>query len=65
VEGAFARGELVACDGPDGAEVARGLVNYGAEEARRIIGQPSDRLEALLGYVDEPELIHRDNLVLL
>ncbi|HKJ07968.1 MAG TPA: glutamate 5-kinase [Gammaproteobacteria bacterium] len=65
VEGAFARGELVACDGPDGVEVARGLVNYGAEEARRIIGQPSDRLEALLGYVDEPELIHRDNLVLL
>lgn len=65
VEGAFARGELVACDGPDAVEVARGLVNYGAEEARRIIGQPSDRLEALLGYVDEPELIHRDNLVLL
>jgi glutamate 5-kinase len=45
--------------------VARGLVNYSAEESRRIIGQPSSRIEALLGYIDEPELIHRDNLVLV
>jgi len=45
--------------------VARGLVNYSADEARRIIGQSSDRIEAILGYVDEPELIHRDNLVVL
>ena len=52
------------CAGPDGAEVARGLVNYKADESRRILGQPSSRIEALLGYVDEPELIHRDNLVL-
>ncbi|WJW75103.1 glutamate 5-kinase [Thiohalobacter sp. IOR34] len=65
VEGDFARGELVSCLGPDGTEVARGLVNYAAEEARRIIGQPSDRIESILGYVDEPELIHRDNLVLV
>ena len=64
-DGEFARGELVACQGPDGQEVARGLVNYSAAETRRIIGQPSDRIEALLGYVDEPELIHRDNLVVL
>jgi glutamate 5-kinase len=64
VEGDFERGEVVVCSGPEGTEVARGLVNYSAAESRRIIGQPSDRIEALLGYVDEPELIHRDNLVL-
>jgi glutamate 5-kinase len=63
VEGYFQRGELVICLAPDGGEVARGLVNYSAEEARRIIGKSSDRIESLLGYVDEPELIHRDNLV--
>lgn len=65
VRGEFDRGELVSCVAPDGQEVARGLVNYDAEESRRIQRQPSDRIEALLGYVDEPELIHRDNLVLL
>nr|WP_297526663.1 glutamate 5-kinase [Thiohalobacter sp.] len=65
VEGQFARGELVSCLAPDGREVARGLVNYGADEARRIIGHPSSEIESLLGYVDEPELIHRDNLVIL
>jgi glutamate 5-kinase len=65
VEGNFLRGELVVCVGPDGAEVAKGLVNYSAEESRKIMGQASDRIEALLGYVDEPELIHRDNLVVV
>lgn len=65
VQGDFGRGELVRCLGPEGNEVARGLVNYNAVEARRIQGQASDKIEALLGYVDEPELIHRDNLVLL
>ena len=65
VEGEFARGELVACVDPEGREVARGLVNYSAEEARRIAGLPSDRIEEALGYVDEPELIHRDDLVLV
>ncbi len=64
VEGDFARGEVVVCIGADGKEVARGLVNYSAEESRKIMGQSSDRIEELLGYVDEPELIHRDNLVL-
>ena len=64
VEGDFRRGEIVTCVDPCGVEVARGLVNYSAEEARRIIGQASERIEALLGYVDEPELIHRDNLVI-
>jgi len=65
VDGAFARGELVACEDPAGKEVARGLVNYSSDETRRIMGQASDRIEAILGYVDEPELIHRDNMVLL
>ena len=65
VEGTFRRGEVVNCHGPDGAAIARGLVNYSAEEARKIMGQPSERIAQLLGYVDEPELIHRDNLVLL
>jgi glutamate 5-kinase len=64
VEGEFNRGDLVVCLGPGGEEVARGLVNYDATESRRIIGHPSSRIEELLGYVDEPELIHRDNLVL-
>ena len=65
VEGEFGRGDIVACLDQQGREVARGLVNYGAAEAARIIGQPSDKIEAILGYVDEPELIHRDNLVIL
>ena len=65
VSGAFSRGEVVSCVGPDGHEVARGLVNYGVDETRRIMGQPSNRIEAILGYVDEEELIHRDNLVLV
>ena len=64
VEGEFSRGDLVACVDGEGAEVARGLVNYGAEETRRIMRQPSSGIEDMLGYVDEPELIHRDNLVL-
>ncbi len=65
VEGDFRRGELVACVDERGREVARGLVNYSADEARRIKGQPSSRIEAILGYIDEEELIHRDNLVLV
>ena len=65
VEGDFARGEVVACFDPSGAEVARGLVNYDAGETRRIMGHRSERIAELLGYVDEPELIHRDNLVLM
>ena len=57
VEGSFQRGELVACLSPEGLEVARGLVNYGSEEAVRIIGRSSSQIEAILGYVGEPELI--------
>ena len=65
VEGDFMRGEMVACIDPTGKEIARGLVNYSVSEARKIMRQPSDKIEELLGYVDEPELIHRDNLILV
>lgn len=65
VEGVFERGEVVSCVAPDGRLVAKGLVNYSSEEANRIQRQPSHAIEQLLGYVDEPELIHRDNLVLI
>lgn len=65
VSGQFDRGDLVACVTCSGQEVARGLVNYSAVEVNRVIGQSSDRFEKILGYIDEPELIHRDNLVLV
>jgi len=65
VQGTFHRGELVACVDGEGNEIARGLVNYSAAEARRILGRPSSEIESILGYVDEEELIHRDNLVLV
>ncbi|MHB1567307.1 MAG: glutamate 5-kinase [Acidiferrobacter sp.] len=65
VTGTFARGEMVACVDAAGHEVARGLVNYGADEITRIMGHPSEDIEQRLGYVDEPEVIHRDNLVLV
>ena len=64
VSGEFARGDAVACVDQKGVEVARGLVNYNAAEAQKIKGLPSAEMETVLGYVDEPELIHRDNLVL-
>ena len=64
VSGEFARGDVVACVDKKGIEVARGLVNYSAAEAEKIKGLPSAEMEEVLGYVDESELIHRDNLVL-
>ena len=63
VRGEFNRGEIVSCVARDGTEVARGLVNYNAGETRKIMGQPSRKIEQLLGYVDDAELIHRDNMV--
>jgi glutamate 5-kinase len=65
VSGEFERGEVVAIRADDGREIARGLVNYAASEARRIKRHPSSEIEAILGFVDEDELVHRDNLVLL
>ena len=65
VEGQFKRGDLVACINAQGMEIARGLINYNAEETRKILGRASHEIEAVLGYVDEPELIHRDNMALI
>jgi glutamate 5-kinase len=65
VKGGFNRGEVVACVDEQGTEIARGLANYDAQESNRIKGQPSTRFEEILGYLDDQELIHRDNLVLL
>lgn len=65
IEGDFPRGEMVRCVDEGGAEIARGLVNYSAADARRIMGQSSARIADILGYKDDDELIHRDNLVLL
>jgi glutamate 5-kinase len=65
VMGNFDRGELVACFDPEGREVARGLTNYSSAEVAAIKGQPTAQFESILGFVHEPELIHRDNLVLV
>ncbi|WP_018175411.1 MULTISPECIES: glutamate 5-kinase [Thioalkalivibrio] len=65
LRGDFRRGEVVTCVDPDGRPVARGLTNYASSEVERIRGLRADHVEAELGYLLEPELIHRDNLVLL
>ena len=64
VTGSFSRGEMVVISDEQGHVIARGLVNYGIEDAQKIIGKPSSKIEALLGFVGEEELVHRDNLVL-
>ena len=65
IAGEFERGEVVSCVDPAGREIARGLINYNATEARRILRTATSDIESRLGYIDEAELIHRDNLVLL
>lgn len=64
VQGEFSRGAVIAVCTPQGLEVARGLANYSSAETRLIARKPSSQIETLLGYANEPELIHRDNLVL-
>ncbi len=64
-EGEFKRGELIACVNSDGVEQARGLINYSAEETRKLVGKPSSMIESILGFAREPELIHRDNMVVV
>jgi len=64
VVGTFTRGDLVSCVNADGVEVARGLVNYNANEAVRILGQSTESIAGILGYREDDELIHRDNLVI-
>ena len=65
VQGEFNRGEIVSCITTDGKEIARGLVNYNANDVAQIKGKASKDIESILGYVDDAELIHRDNLVLI
>ena len=64
-DGSFERGEIVGCFDPEGREIARGLINYSMAETQRILRKPSSEIAAIIGYVNEPELIHRNNLVLL
>jgi glutamate 5-kinase len=64
VSGSFGRGDLVSCVDDKGNEVARGLVNYNAQEAMKICGKSSDAIADILGYRDHDEMIHRDNLVI-
>ncbi len=64
VEGNFQKGDVVALCREDGNEIARGLTNYGAEELRRISGQPKERILEILGHRPYDEVVHRDNLVL-
>ncbi|MCW9047647.1 MAG: glutamate 5-kinase [Gammaproteobacteria bacterium] len=65
VNGNFIRGEMVACINHEGKKIAHGLVNYNAIEAAKICGKSSSEIETILGYMDDSELIHRDNLVLI
>jgi glutamate 5-kinase len=65
VKGEFGRGAVITCIGEDGVAVARGLSNYTSAETRRIMRKPSSEIEAILGFMEGPELVHRDNMVLL
>jgi len=64
ISGNFQRGDLVSCLTEDGTEVARGLINYGANDSQKILGKSSSDFLDILGYADDAELIHRDNLVI-
>ena len=65
VQGDFERGAAIACQTENGQEIARGLSNYGSSEARRIAGKSTAEIEQILGYLEDAEMIHRDNLILL
>ena len=65
VRGDFHRGELVSCVDAAGVEIARGLANYGAADCRRVAGKSSEQFFETLGFMAEPELVHRDNLVMI
>jgi glutamate 5-kinase len=65
VSGEFSRGDVIAVRDTEGLELARGLANYSSVEARLLCRKPSSEFERLLGYVAEPEMVHRDNMVLM
>lgn len=64
VQGDYERGEVIAIRDHQGEELGRGLSNYSSSDTRRIMRRASSEIEAILGYIEEPELIHRDDLVL-
>ena len=63
-EGRFTRGDLVTCVDESGQEIARGLTNYGSDDVAKLCRVSTDQIEAVLGFIAEDELIHRDNLIL-
>jgi len=65
VHGDFGRGDVITCTDESGRAIARGMSNYASSEARRIMRRPSSEIAAILGFVEEPELIHRDNMVMV
>ena len=65
VDGVFQRGEMVVCVDGEGREVARGLVNYSSGDVSKVLGLPSNQMASVLGFTGEPELVHRDNMVLV
>ena len=65
VIGTFDRGEVIQCVNESGHEILKGLVNYNSEEVKKIIGVSSDKIELILGYVNESSLIHRDNMIII
>ena len=65
VAGEFGRGDVITCVDESGKAIARGMSNYSSSDARRIMRRASNEIEAILGFVEEPELVHRDNMVLL
>ena len=65
LHGEFGRGDVITCVAEDGRAIARGITNYTSSETRRIMRRPSSEILSILGFVEEPELIHRDNMVLL
>jgi glutamate 5-kinase len=65
VSGEFGRGDVITCIDTEGRSIARGICNYASSDARRIMRHASGEILSILGFVEEPELIHRDNLVLV
>jgi glutamate 5-kinase len=64
-EGIYERGEIIQCMNQENIEIAKGLINYSNKEIEKIMGHTSNEIESLLGYINESNLIHRDNMVIL
>ena len=64
-EGIYERGEIIRCMNEKNKEIAKGLINYSNKEIEKIMGHTSNEIESILGYINESNLIHRDNMVIL